>query len=231
MPTFTSQKSDTTKYASPKIIPMLTPSAIRSNWLQLCEDWSVPMATAEACWQPIEAAYTAPDRHYHNLDHLQGMIFHFHLYEDLLEEPESVLFSIFYHDLVYDVARPDNEAQSAALAAEVLPWLGRSQADIERCQQFILATQAHAPTEDVDTQYLLDFDLAILGADPIRYEAYTRQIRAEYARFPDEIYRPGRRQVLQRFLARPTIFQTPEFQDQYEAEARENLFAEFQSLA
>jgi predicted metal-dependent HD superfamily phosphohydrolase len=76
---------------------------------------------------------------------------------------------------------------------------------------------------DVDTQLLLDIDLAILGAAPERFAAYESQIRAEYAHVPEADFRSGRAQVLSGFLARPRIYATAAFHDALEHRARENL--------
>ena len=43
-------------------------------------------------------------------------------------------------------------------------------------------------------------------------------------------YRQARRQVLERFNARPMIYQTPFFQEYYETQARSNLVRSIQQL-
>ena len=199
-------------------------------WLKLCQRYGSTQELIDSRWQEIHKAYSSSDRHYHNLEHLAAMIRLFQEYEEELKDPDAVLFAIFYHDIVYGVMRQDNEAQSAAFAAERLPRLGVSKEIIERCSQLILATKAHDRAGDSNTRYLLDFDLAILGAEPEAYRRYTEQIRAEYAIYPDELYRPGRKQVLEHFMAKDSIFQTGEFQNRLEERARQNLRWELSSL-
>ncbi len=58
---------------------------------------------------------------------------------------------------------------------------------------------------------------------PIGIGAYAQAIRQEYAAVPDELYRPGRRRVLEGFLARPQIYLTERLRALWEAPARANL--------
>jgi len=62
------------------------------------------------------------------------------------------------------------------------------------------------------------------------YQAYTRQIRQEYHIYPDLLYKPGRKKVLQHFLKMPAIYVTPAFRDLYETTARQNIQAELNTL-
>ena len=48
---------------------------------------------------------------------------------------------------------------------------------------------------------LVDADLWILSAPADRYDRYVADVRAEYAHVPDDAWRTGRGQVLDRFLA------------------------------
>ncbi|MHC0441459.1 hypothetical protein [Flavobacterium sp. 3-210] len=50
-------------------------------------------------WLDLEKAYSKKSRHYHNLTHLKEMIASFETYRDKLQNPDEILFSIFYHDL------------------------------------------------------------------------------------------------------------------------------------
>lgn len=197
-------------------------------------DTFAPYGTSETIrqtyWRELERAYSGKNRHYHNLQHLE------HLWAALLDARalvsnwEAVIWALFYHDAVYKVRRRDNEAQSAALAIQRLGPLGVSQEQLQRVEALILATQGHAPGTHPDIDYFTDADLAILGTPPERYREYTRQIRAEYAIYPDFLYRPGRKKVLMAFLYMEYLYKTPHFRARYEALARENLRAELAEL-
>jgi predicted metal-dependent HD superfamily phosphohydrolase len=94
----------------------------------------------------------------------------------------------------------------------------------------IRATAAHETSADPATRLMLDLDLAVLGAAPPVYAAYAAAIRREYAAVPEAIWRLGRAGVLDRFLARPRLYQTRLFQERLEGAARINLAAEADAL-
>jgi predicted metal-dependent HD superfamily phosphohydrolase len=127
------------------------------------------------------------------------------------------------------VLKQDNEQQSAELAARRLKDIGFPEQEIERCIQFILATQHHKPA-DAEINLFTDADLGILGAAPAAYAIYTQQIRQEYSIYPDAIYKPGRKKVLQHFLAMPQVYKTEAFSSRLEVQARANLTWELTTL-
>jgi predicted metal-dependent HD superfamily phosphohydrolase len=111
-----------------------------------------------------------------------------------------------------------------------LTSLSYSSQAVERVVGHILATKSHHKSEDNDTNLFTDADLSVLGAPWEAYQEYYRQIRKEYAIYPDLLYKPGRRKVLQHFLDLPAIFKTAAFHTRYEGQARENLFRELETL-
>ncbi len=132
---------------------------------------------------------------------------------------------------MYDPQAADNEEKSAALAQEVLPALGAKSHLVDRVTAAILAIKQHGHTQDVVTSILLDLDLRILGAPRWKYNAYAHTIRTEYAHVPEDAYRTGRAAVLNAFLARPAIYQTPQYRKAREAKTRRNMEAELRRLA
>ena len=87
-------------------------------------------------------AYTQPERYYHNLNHIDGVLTTLDRFNDL-QNPRSVYLAAWFHDFVYDPKAVDNEAKSAEAAQELLTSLGESTATIALVQQLILATQGH----------------------------------------------------------------------------------------
>jgi len=181
-------------------------------------------------WDEIRSAHSSKGRHYHTMDHLAYMLVRLEPVWPGLQDPDAVLVAICYHDAVYSVTRKDNEERSAALMRQRMHQLNASEDLIRRSEGHILATKAHAPTTDPDTAFLTDADLAVLGSTPNEYEQYTHAIRKEYRRYPDLLYRPGRRKVLQHFLAMPSIYRTAAFQAEFEVAARRDLARELASL-
>jgi len=178
----------------------------------------------------IETSYTSPPRYYHNFCHLEKMIRMALLHTNRLLDPDTIMFSIFYHDLVYDPQRNDNEQNSAVMAQKALLKMGVPGNQIMKCQNQILATKDHNTRDDNDTNYLIDFDLAILGDSPENYRGYSRNIRKEYHMFNNLLYNKGRSKVIRHFLERKRIYNTGWFNENYELQARENLKTELETL-
>lgn len=179
----------------------------------------------------LQEAYQSPGRYYHNWLHIQQLVSLQQAYAHQLTDPEAVLFAIFFHDIIYNPLQPDNEEQSAAAAAAHLHKINYPTEKTGKISDFIIATKTHINTHrDPDLDYFLDFDLQILGASPETYQAYAGQIRQEYQVYPDDVYIPGRKKVLQHFLDMPVIYVTPAFRELYETAARTNIQAELDTL-
>jgi predicted metal-dependent HD superfamily phosphohydrolase len=203
---------------------------IRALWHQLAGKYSNDKVLIDQFFREIERKYTSSRRHYHNLHHIQALLQFCETYAGQLQDPDVVAFSVFYHDIIYNVLRKDNEPRSAGLAVKRLLALGVPAIKVEQVKIFIEATQTHTVSSDVtyttDLQLFLDFDMSILGAGWDAYEGYTRQVRREYRIYPDKLYYPGRWQFLQHCLQAVFIFQTPVFRELYETQARENMARE-----
>ena len=179
-------------------------------------------------WMDLEKAYSKKSRHYHNLTHITDMIASFDNYHNQLDNPNEILFSIFYHDVVYSASKKDNELKSAEYALSILP----ENTTINKQLVFdaICATQQHQHNVIEDINWLIDFDLKILARDWDDYQIYFEQIRKEYSIYPDFLYKPGRAKALKHFLENEFIFQTDEFRKLYEEKARNNIEKEISIL-
>jgi len=179
-------------------------------------------------WLDLEKAYSNKSRHYHNLTHIKDMIMSFDNYHNQLDNPNEILFSIFYHDVVYSASKKDNELKSAEYALSILSE--NIQLDKQLVFDAICATQQHQHNIMEDINWLIDFDLKILARDWNEYQIYFEQIRKEYRIYPDFLYKPGRAKALKHFLEHEFIFQTEEFRKLYEEKARNNIEKEISIL-
>jgi predicted metal-dependent HD superfamily phosphohydrolase len=141
-----------------------------------------------------------------------------------------MLFAVFYHDIIYKVSRNDNEEKSAELAKERLTQVAYPASSVEMCMTMIRATKHHQRSDDPDVNLFTDADLCILGQEPKVYYQYALQIRKEYSIYPDFLYKPGRKKVLQHFLTMSRIFKSHYFFDKYEQQAKANLEEELKQL-
>jgi predicted metal-dependent HD superfamily phosphohydrolase len=203
---------------------------LRDYFFQLCSHFNQDKTLIENFWLEIEKKYAEKGRHYHNLTHLENMFSELELVKDRILNFTNISFSVFYHDVIYDTSSKLNEEKSAEFAKLRLEKLGLNKTDIEEISKQILATKSHQKSKNTDINYLLDADLSILGKDIESYVKYTEQIRKEYSIYPDFLYKPGRKKVLQHFLELESIFKTECFKEKYEVQARENIKAEIGPL-
>jgi predicted metal-dependent HD superfamily phosphohydrolase len=204
---------------------------IKENWMQLTDRWGVHTAVAQAGIDRIIDHYSAAGRHYHTIAHLSDLLCLQQQYAPLIIDNDSLLYAIFFHDIIYSSTRKDNEARSAGEAVRFLQNINYPAEKQQKIHSYITATAGHLnPLGDPDLDYLLDFDLHILGALPAQYDAYTKQIRKEYWIYPVFMYNMGRKKVLQHFLSQPHIYKTPAFREKYEQKARENMEKELEGL-
>ena len=197
-------------------------------FFQLLSRWNCTGATANKYWNKIKSRYSEKNRHYHTLQHLESVIYHLYSVKDEINDMDTVLFSAFYHDVVYSNIWKDNEEKSALLAQSTLRDINYPEELIELCTEQILATKTHTISQSNDANIFVDADLAILGTNWEEYYNYTINIRKEYSIYPDLIYKPGRIKVLKSFLEQPNIFKTLHFQNIFEKNARENIEKEIE---
>lgn len=181
----------------------------------------------------LEAAYAEPHRRYHTRAHIEACLKLLDQVEGLDANARRLLgWAIWWHDAVYDPRAADNEARSAERARLALAAEGASQPEQAEVARLILLTAGHqVPAGDRLGAILVSIDLAILGATPAVYDAYSQAVREEYAHVPEPAWRAGRAAVLQRFLDAPVIFPDPALRDRFEDQARANLRRELAALA
>jgi predicted metal-dependent HD superfamily phosphohydrolase len=184
----------------------------------------------EELWSEVETKYSAKKRYYHTLQHLDNLLIQLALVRNEIQNWDAILFSMFYHDIIYSPLRSDNEEKSAVLAEQRMKQISVGPETIELCKVQILSTRSHLFSPDNDTNYFTDADLSVLGADRAQYIRYCTQIRKEYSMYPDLVYKPGRKKVLAHFLGMPRIYKTHFFYNKLEEQARQNLQWELHSL-
>ena len=181
-------------------------------------------------WNEVCSHYSEPSRHYHNLSHLDNLLEHLEAVKDKIQHWQIVIFALAYHDIIYNIFKQNNELESARLAEKRLLEIKLPNALIEKCKQMIFATKDHQVNTDDDINYFTDADLSVLGSSPGSYQLFVNNIRKEYDRYPDLIYKPGRLKILQHFLKMERIYKTKYFFKKLESQARKNIHMEMQQL-
>ena len=220
----------------------LVHSTVQRFWTSLCESHRIPYALSTTWWQYIETAYSDAPRRYHTLTHLYELIQLHECVVHQLCEPSIVGFSLFFHDIVYNTMDAvHNEARSVerfrdfvsessegCLPPTLVTHVAQLIADTTH-QQHSLQTET-PNTIAHDMQLFLDMDLAILGAHPVRYAAYTREIRDEYQHLDTTQYVHGRSVFLQGMLSRSCVYRTAYFRDRFHEQAQVNMRCELAQL-
>jgi len=169
--------------------------------------------------------YYYPDAHrrYHNWSHIEAMLAT--LRDKADQVTQAMVLATLFHDIVYIPGFEHNEAASAELmwtvAAQTLSpavyeWL---KPDLIKAAKMILATKDHQ-SDDPETQWVIDADMAWLANEYRHFDAKREQIRKEYARYDDITFYKGEIAFLEHCLEQPRLFYHGCFN---EADARMNL--------
>ena len=201
---------------------MLTARRWLELWLRLGVSRSADNTLAD-CYAALVRHYAEKHRHYHTAQHIAECLAHFDRARALCEHEAQVELALWFHDAIYQPRAHNNEALSSEWATRVMREAGAEQEACDHVHALIMKTCHDALPETQDEQVLVDIDLAILGADAARFDEYEQQVRAEYAFVPAFVFKRKRREVLQAFLDRPSIYSTAHFKDRLEKKARENL--------
>jgi predicted metal-dependent HD superfamily phosphohydrolase len=226
-----------------------------AKWLELCASVGVASEEVQAkWWDRLRRQYGEdPVRRYHTLEHIDDLLGQFQ--ECSWTHPEGMMLCLFFHDVVYDPTRGDNEEQSCAVLEEFLDEVRPHEEVAVASTVGVLCTKYHSvavpasPAEGVssvtgrvstaqlgllevgtvaDIAQFLDLDMSILASDPERYGLYARQIREEYAHIPQDEFVRGRAAFLRSASGR-TTYLTPQF-EHLNARARRNMERELQLL-
>ncbi|MCP4305537.1 MAG: N-methyl-D-aspartate receptor NMDAR2C subunit [bacterium] len=202
----------------------------RDRWNHLWLRFDVP-APVDGTLDKLLRSYGDHQRHYHTFAHVLDCLEVLDRFEHLATRPHEIEAAIWFHDVVYDTRRSNNEKASADWAASTLRACGAAADAVERVREIILATCHTGEPGTSDESLALDIDLSILGRDRGKFDMYQAQIRREFDWVPADAFRSARIKVLHSFLDRECIFRTNEMRTRYEDAARENLATALEELS
>jgi predicted metal-dependent HD superfamily phosphohydrolase len=214
------------------LFPEITPGlrgALARRWSALSRRLNASDGPAQAWFDGIMRAYAEPHRHYHTIAHVAQVLAALDALPPA-REPDEVKLAAWFHDLVVDPTRDDNEERSAQAAGRALGEMGLAPPRVDRIQQLVRATALHEAGADRDAALLIDADLAPLAVDWGAFQVNSKAIRREFAHLSDADYRKGRAAFLRSLLGRGRLFQTEAMRAACEAPARANLASSLRSL-
>jgi len=205
---------------------------LEKEWIKLSSIYCKDISITNMLWDEIKICYSHKSRYYHNLEHIYNMLLQAEKVKNKIEDFHTLKFAIWFHDIIYKPYKKNNEEKSSNLAKSHLKILNFDEKRTKDVQNLIISTKKHQLIlgKNDDNAYLLDFDLSILGADWKTYENYYQNIRKEYKIYPDLLYNPIRKKILNHFLERETLYFTEVYQTKYEIQARANLNKEIELL-
>jgi len=200
---------------------MTIADAFTAEWRDLAQALNLSIIVSQENLAELLAHYTEPTRHYHTDRHIVSLLNQANHLD--FSDRDMVRLAIFFHDVIYDPTRNDNERRSADLMTQRLS----DHIPANRLNQavaIIVATANHQSTGDHDTDLVLDLDMGILGQLWPVYEAYARGVMAEYLpHIGETAWRQGRVSLfIDPTLARGRIFLTERFRP-LDPQAMENL--------
>ena len=182
-------------------------------------------------WWDLLNKYNNKNRFYHNINHL------YHLYEKYNEiyelfndrDRKVLLFTILYHDIIYNPKQQLNELNSANYF--ITEYNKSAYIPSEIVADLILKTIRHEKTDSFLYNTFLDMDRAILGESFNLYRFYLMGIKKEYLTvYSEKTYVKNRIKFLKNLLNKKEIYYTEHFYHKYEKNARENIEVELNML-
>jgi predicted metal-dependent HD superfamily phosphohydrolase len=200
--------------------------AVVTRWLR--ESWAQSLPHDLDLGERLLTRWTAPERSYHGLQHLTECL---RALRQLNSSSPAEALAIWFHDAVHHNHPGTDERASAALAREELSAAGFAESVIVEVERLVLVTIDHAPgTSDASGARVSDADLAILAAEPLRYQESVTQLRAEYPGLSDPQWHQLRRTRVHALLATTPLFHSEIGRSLWTAKASANLLSELHTL-
>ena len=191
-------------------------------------DWSSLMLNLgfsdnENTFTELKARYEETHRKYHNVDHIESVLFELGKARYIAENKDSIELALWFHDAIYNTFSKSNEKDSADLAVS---FISENAGCIElqkTVHSLIMATEHNFVPQINDQKLIVDIDLSILGSTESRYAEFELAIRKEYKYVPWFIFKKKRIELLRYFLNRKSIYSHEHYIDSLEKQARVNI--------
>lgn len=149
----------------------------------------------------VEPRYNEPWRKYHTMKHVDYMFDKAKEFGIGLSTEQRL--AILFHDVVYLPGYEGNEARSVQLFTQWANSLHIDPSLIGQVRLMIAATVHHMAYDD-EIGVVCDLDLLVLASDD--YDAYTNNIRREFAFLSNVEFNKGRVKFIKDFLFRESIY-------------------------
>ena len=183
-----------------------------------------------AVHQRLVDGYREAHRHYHSLDHIEHCLRMFDQCRHLASDADALELAIWFHDVILEPGKRDNEARSADLYLDTTQGVLRD--DLGAAVHGMIMATLHDGTslDHPDAIYMVDIDLSSFG---LPWEAFLRDsqdLRTENPQVCDEEYHLNQTGFQRGLLARPRFYLSDFFFERFERQARDNLARYFDYL-
>ena len=183
-----------------------------------------------AIYQRLLAGYQDANRHYHTMHHIDHCLGMFEQCKSLLHNPDAVELAIWFHDVILESGRRDNEARSAQLYLELSA--GVQPEEMRQLVGRLIMAPLHdgVSLDDADSIYMVDIDLTSFGLPWQEFLRDSLDLRAENLHLCDADYHLNQTGFQRSLLARPRFYLSDFFFERMEKQARANLARYFDHL-
>ena len=179
--------------------------------------------TIDATYDELVNAYTGPNRHYHNLAHIDEGLGELDEVKHLALDPDALEMAWWWHDFVYNIPAKDNELLSAVAAFKTLSELSVPSFTSVKVLVRIMPTLHSYIPNYFDDWLMVDIDLVRIAAPPELFIKNSEDIRQEYGASIEE-FRVGQAEFFRNFIiGRSSVYLTDYFRNKYESRAQENI--------
>lgn len=189
-------------------------------WRRSCP--AAPADAVTAAFAELEALYGQPWRAYHTIGHIAACLERFDEVVEILDDADAVEMALWYHDAIYAISSPTNEADSAVLCEQRIgPYAAAAFAATVR--DLILITDYPSDVCSADQAHMSDIDLHSFG---LPWEAFAkdgRAVRAEYPARSDDDYIASQCRFMRTLMKNGHFYRSPFYKTHYEAQALANL--------
>ena len=82
---------------------------LKETFKELLTKFTADISLINDLWTEIEVHYSNEKRYYHTLLHLNNLLNQLFQVKNKIKNWETILFTLFYHDIVYNALKSDNE--------------------------------------------------------------------------------------------------------------------------
>src|SRR5262249_16252507 len=118
---------------------------LKSHWWELMDKYGVGESDKDKTFRLIAKKYSEKGRAYHNLSHIRALLNFSDSFKITIKDYQAVCFGIWFHDVIYDTKKSDNEEKSAELAVKILTELKVPDEIRDMARDMILSTKKHYP--------------------------------------------------------------------------------------